>query len=109
MNLFLKLIVCFFKFNGLENDNIDIEIKKMLKLIIVKIKKIGIFIDNVDWERYVDEYLIELLVKNVDILIGIDIMEELKYYIMCDKIGNKSNLEKCFDYLMMFLRLVIFR
>lgn len=109
MNSFLKLIVRFFKSNGPENDNTDTETKKMLKLTTAKIKKIGTFIDNVDRERHVDEHLIELLAKNVDILIGIDTMEELKHHITCDKTGNKSNLEKCPDYLTMFLRLATLR
>lgn len=109
MESILNLVVHFFKSDVPENDNTDTETKKKFKLITAKIKKMGTFVDDVDRERHVDEHLIDLLTKNVDIFIGIETIEELRHNILSHMTGKKSDLEKCPDYLTMFLRLSTLR
>lgn len=93
----------------LVNKSRDIPMKVIIYGIAEKILNIETLITAFDFEEHIDNVALDSLDRNVDRHVGIEAIGEIKLHINENGTGAKADLERCLQYLNLFVRLSTLR
>lgn len=93
----------------LSNENTGIPMNGNVYGIAEKILNIETLITAFDFEEHIDKIALDSLDRHVDKHVGIEAIGEIKLLITDNGTGAKDDLEKCLQYLNLFVRLTTLR
>lgn len=93
----------------LVNKSTDIPMRVTIYGIAEKILNIETLITAFDFEKNIDKVALDSLDRNVDRHVGMEAIGEIKLHINENGTGTKADLERCLQYLNLFVRLITMR